>query len=549
VEFSDVLDSLGGGDLTGVVDPLELRQALFDLSSPMSAVKVLPRAMGELVNIAVGSSQLSYSEKDKRFSDPTWQENPIFRRLGQTYLLWTDILDQMADAADGGWDRQARAHYVANILSASLAPTNLLWTNPAALKRAVGSMGTSLMRGARHFAGDLLTNHGMPRSVDSRPFRVGETLGITPGAVVHREDIMEVIEYAPATGQVYERPLVMIPPQLNRHYVLDLAPGRSLAEFAVNEGIHTFMVVWRNPLEREGHGSWGLDDYLGAMKRSIDVVRDITGSEDVNALGLCAGGVTTALLLGHFAALNEPRVRSATLLVTSIANKNPNLVGMMWTPASRAHMARAAEQAKVIASSDLVRNFAWLRPNDLVFNYVVDSWLLGNDPPAFDVLAWNADATNISARYAYECSAAIAGNKVLEPGGLTVLGTPIDLSKVDADTFHVAGYTDHLTPWRACFDTTQAIDGQSQLVVVQSGHIQSFVHPVAKPRYGYWAGAEPGPDPDQWLDCADHHSGSWWPRWADWLRQRSGSQIPAPTNVGSRAHPAIEPAPGRYARE
>jgi polyhydroxyalkanoate synthase len=383
--------------------------------------------------------------------------------------------------------------------------------------------------------------------VDSRPFKVGENLACTPGAVVYRGEMFELLQYTPTTPRVHERPLLMVPPQLNRHYVLDLAPERSLVEFALSQGVQTFMVVWRNPSQKEGHGRWGIEDYVAAQLTAVDAIREITGSESVNLLGLCAGGTTSALMLGHLAARGDHAVNSATFIVTLVANEAPNLIGMMRTPAADQHLEKAAEKQKVLNASLLERNFALLRPNDLVFNYLVDGWLLGNDPPAFDVLAWNADATNLGARMALETTRVVGDSKAIEPGGITLLGTPIDLQKVDCPTFQISGYTDHITPWRACYASTQAMSGDTELVVVASGHIQSFVNPPKTSRYRYWWGQNPGADPDEWLAQAAQHEGSWWPRWGDWIVAQSGEDRPAPKSLGNKAFPPGDAAPGRYA--
>jgi polyhydroxyalkanoate synthase subunit PhaC len=361
--------------------------------------------------------------------------------------------------------------------------------------------------------------------------------------------MIELLQYAPATPSVRSRPLLMVPPELNRYYVLDLAPGRSMAEYAVQQGIQTFMIVWRNPRPELGHGRWGLDDYLAAQGRAAEVVREITGSQTVNWLGLCAGGITTALYLGHLAAKGDKTVHSATFIVTLLANRHPNVVGQFDSRGSQETMRRAAEAEQILPASLLRTSFAWLRPDDLVYNYMVSGWLLGEDPPAFDVLAWNDDATAMTAKLSFETTQMVTHNMPARPGAVTVLGTPIDLGTVACDSFHIAGYTDHITPWRACYASTQILGGSKHLVVVKSGHIQSFVNPVESGRYDYWEAAPADPDPDRWLDKATPHSGSWWPRWAEWITARSGDESPAPGALGSDLHPPLGAAPGTYVHE
>ncbi|HEY3034744.1 MAG TPA: alpha/beta fold hydrolase, partial [Streptosporangiaceae bacterium] len=511
------------------------------------AAKQVPWLAGELVKIALGRSGIGFEEGDRRFADVTWQENLFFRLLGHSYRLFEEWTGRMAGAADGPWDRQARTRYLANILAATLSPTNFFLTNPAALKRAFETGGLSVLRGGRNMVRDLARG-GMPQMVNREPFPVGEKLAGTPGAVVYRDEIFELLQYTPAAAAVRGRPLLMVPPELNRYYIMDLAPGRSLVEYLVAGGIQPFMIVWRNPRPELGHGRWGIDDYLAAQATAAEVVKKITGSDSLNWLGLCAGGITTALTLGHLAATGDASAGCATFIVTMLTNSCPNIIGMMDTEQSRALLRRSAEGGEVFPGKSVRTSFAWLRPNDLVFNYLVSGWLLGQDPPSFDVLAWNDDATAISAKFALESTEllvdAMAGRRPV-----TVLDTPVDLAKVDCDSFHVAGYTDHITPWRAAYTSTQVLGGTKQLAVVKSGHIQSFVNPAGKSRYDYWEGPPDAGDPDQWMAGAAERHGSWWPQWLEWLTARSGPEKAAPTTLGSRKYPPLGPAPGTYVHQ
>jgi polyhydroxyalkanoate synthase len=507
----------------------------------------MPWLASELMKLATGQSGISFAEGDRRFADATWQDNFFFRQLGRSYRLFEEWTDRMVDAVEGPWDRQARTRYLANVVTAMASPTNFFFTNPAALKRSFETGGMSALRGGRNMVRDLARG-GMPQMVNREPFPVGEKLGCTPGAVVYRDEIFELLQYTPTTPAVHSRPLLMVPPELNRHYVLDLAPGRSLVEYVVGNGIQTFMIVWRNPRAELGHGRWGLDDYLTAEARAAEVIRKITRSDTINWLGLCAGGITTALMLGYLAATGDASAGSATFIVTMLTNRCPNIIGMMDTEESRKVLRRAAAEGQVLPARSVRTSFAWLRPNDLVFNYLVSGWLLGQDPPSFDVLAWNDDATSISARFALE-STELLVDAMERPDGVTVLGTPIDLAKVDCDSFHVAGYTDHITPWRAAYTSTQVLGGDKQMAVVKSGHIQSFVNPAAKSRYDYWEGPPASDDPDQWLAGATEHHGSWWPQWIEWLTARSGPEKAPASALGNRKYPPLGPAPGTYVHQ
>jgi polyhydroxyalkanoate synthase subunit PhaC len=551
MDKASTAQAVGGGDISAAMDPMQMRAALADLMDPAILASEVPRLAAELLKVALGISTVEYPERDARFADPAWRDNPLYRLIGLSYLAWEQSVGRVVEQRPGDWPRRERARYLANILTGGLAPTNFLPGNPAALKRAFETGGLSVARGTRNFVRDLLSNRGMPQMVDSTQFSVGKNLACSPGAVVYREEMFELLQYTPATARVRERPLLFVPPEINRYYVLDLAPGRSMVEFAVSQGMQTFMLVWRNPRNDKsaGHGHWGMEDYLAAHVRAFDVVREIAGTEDLNVVGLCAGGMTSALAQAHLAARGDNPVHSATYLVTMLDARQPNMVATLATPQADTVLAREAAKGTVIDSKTMAHNFAWMRPNDLVFSYVVNDWLLGNDAPAFDVLAWNDDATNLSATFSLESNELLVGGKVVEPGSVSLLGTPIDLSKVTCDSFVVGGLRDHITTWRPCYMTSQLLGGDKQVVIVASGHIQSFVNPVGKSRYKYWTGPPRGADPDAWLAQAEQQDGSWWPRWAEWLQARSGPQKAARKALGSDRYAVLEPAPGRYVHE
>lgn len=531
-------------EVASSVLPLEMLDAVAGLVDPDTVERNLPWLAGQMTEVALGRSDVWFDQRDRRFADEAWQTSPYFHTLGQVYRLLELWMDRMCEGVDGSWQQRARARLVANLATALLAPVNYLPTNPAALRRAAETGGESLARGAGNLARDL-GRGGMPRAADRELFRVGDKLAVTPGAVVYREEMFELLEYAPTTSRVRSRPLVMVPPQVNRHYVLDLAPGRSLAEFAVSMGVQTFMIVWRNPSAILGHGRWGVDDYIAAQLRAADVVRTITRSDKLNWLGLCAGGMTVACMLGYLAATGGDPVASATFIVTMMSGEQPNVVGALDTRQTRAHLAAAAQAGQVIPGSAQRALFALLRPNELVCNYLVSGWLMGEPPPPFDVLAWNDDATATTAKFALEMT------KIVMDGwgdttGPALLATTSDFAKVSCDSFHIAGYTDHITPWRACYSTTQLLGGNKDLTVVRSGHIQSFVNPADSTRYDCWYGPPAAADPDEWLATATVRHGSWWHRWADWLTARSGGERAARASLGSRQFPPLGPAPGSY---
>jgi polyhydroxyalkanoate synthase len=545
-------DAVGGGVPAVDFDGRGLIRAIADLADPGLVLPEVPWLMSAWVRAALGEQVVDFPGRDKRFADPTWQQNPFYRWWGQSYLAWSTALLRVADSPRLDEKRRQRAGYLARIVSSAAAPTNLLAGNPAAVRRAVNTGGLSLMRGSRNMARDLVINGGLPAQVDSRAFRVGDNLACTPGAVVYREEMFEVLQYAPSTSQVSSRPLLIVPPQVNKYYFLDLAPGRSLVEYTVGQGVHTFCIVWRNPrLNRPDHGRWAVDDYVAAQLRAVDVVREISASPDVNVLGVCAGGLTTAFMLGHLASpgSGDSRINAAAFLVTMIDSGPANMLTAMAGPRTRGRVADGAQRGVVFDRRALVRSFSWMRPEELIYSYAVNNWLLGDDPPAFDILAWNADATNLPAAFNRDLLDIYAENRAARPDSMTVLGTPVDMGRVTCDTLVVAGSTDHITPWRPCYATSQLFGGRTDVVVTSTGHIQTIVNPLGKSRASFRQGPAAGRDADSWFGQADQRSGSWWPAWSGWILARSGDTRPGPERLGSAMHPAREPAPGTYVYE
>jgi polyhydroxyalkanoate synthase len=385
----------------------------------------------------------------------------------------------------------------------------------------------------------------MPRTVDTRPFRVGETIGTSPGAVVLRTEVLELIQYQPATPTVGSVPVVFVPPEISRHYILDLAPNRSLVEFLVNQGHQVFTISWRNPTA--DHRDWNLDTYVAASLEAITTAALIAGSPDAHVVGVCAGGVTAAALAGHLAATGERRIRALTFFVTVLDTGAETMASLFLSEWSAAMAVQGSKRTGVLKGRQLTRMFAWMRPNDLVWNYFVSNYLLGQDPPAFDVLAWNADMPNMTAGLHADLANLFLENPLPEAGKLTVLGTPIDLSKVDQDSYLVAALTDHITPWEACYRTAGILGGNSRFVLSSSGHIQAIVNPPGNKKASYRAADDPGPDSGAFFGSAEKIAGSWWNEWSAWLTARDGKTRRAPRTLGNRAYQVLDPAPGRYA--
>ncbi|MCW2613307.1 MAG: Poly-beta-hydroxybutyrate polymerase domain protein [Frankiales bacterium] len=501
----------------------------------------------DLVRVVAGTDELRPAPGDKRFDDAAWRVNPLYRRLGQGYTAVDAGLARLVDdwAATGAdWREVEQVRFLTSAASSVLAPTNTLLGNPAALRRAVSTRGRSLLKGAGHLTHDLLHNGGMPTQTDRSAFRVGEDLALSPGAVVARDEVAELLQYAPTTPTVGSRPLLVVPPPICRYYFLDLRPGRSFVEYAASRGIQVFMISWRNP--GRDHRHWSLDTYSRRVLDAIDSVREITGSDDVNTLGFCAGGQLQSTVLNHLAATGDARVANAGFAVTMLDFDSPAPIGAFSSPALL-EVARLVSRARgVLDSGSLGAVFSWMRPLDLVTNYWVSNYLMGEPAPSFDILAWNADGTNLPAGLHSDFLSLMRRNALVQPGALTVLGTAIDLSRVTVPTFVTGGVTDHLTPWQACYRTTQLVSGPSTFVLSNAGHIASLVNPPGGSKASYWTGGAPGPDPDQWRATATEQPGSWWQAWADWNLERSGGPVPAPVRQGSEQHPVLAAAPGDY---
>ncbi|MBE3603686.1 alpha/beta fold hydrolase [bacterium] len=504
----------------------------------------------ELMRIAAGASEIEPEANDRRFSDPAFAENPVYRRLMQTYLAWRaamhDLVGLAAESDGKDWKTPAQERFAVTLMTEALAPTNLLWGNPAALKRAFDTAGMSLLYGARNFIVDLFTNNGMPSQVDKRPFEIGRTIAATPGAVIHRGNLCEVIQYRPATPQVFERPVLLIPPQINKYYVMDMAPKRSFTEYAVGRGIQFFTVSWRNPGPQDR--DLGLDDYVAACEEAAAIAAEVSGSPDINLAAVCAGGITSSLMLGHLAAHGDRRINAATLIVTMLDSSEPSMTGMFANEETVRAAVEASRAKGVLDAATMQRTFAWLRPNDLVWHYWVNNYLMGKDPAPFDILYWNSDSTNLPARLHAGFLEILLRNPLVEPGAAKILDTPIDLSRFTGDMYVLAGMTDHICAWRACHRAARLFGGHTEFVLSASGHVQSLVCPPGNFKMKYFTNPRLGDDPDQWMQGATEHKGTWWDNWLDWIEQRSGAKRPAPAELGGGRYKPIEPAPGSYVR-
>jgi polyhydroxyalkanoate synthase len=537
----------GGEDVAAAAPAGRLGGITALLGRPRAIAAETVQLGRDLVEITRGTDRITPEPRDRRFADPAWTDNPGYRRLGQGYLAWAAALQRLVDrleAEGADWRDVERARFTINALTSTAAPTNTLLGNPAALKRALETGGSSVVRGTKALVSDVLHNGGLPTQTDRSAFRVGRNLGMTPGAVVYRDDVIELIQYSPSTEKVRERPLVVVPPPIGRYYFLDLRPGRSFVEHAVAQGLQVFMISWRNPTRKQAH--WDLDTYAERVRRAVAVARQVTGSPDANTVGFCAGGIVMTTLLNHLAAVGDDSVHSAAYGVTLLDFDSQAPIGA-FAGRSTVGLARRVSRARgVIPARSMGSVFTWMRPDDLVFGYLVNQWLMGEAPPAFDVLEWNADGTNLPAALHEQFLRVFRENTLSRPGAETVLGTPVDLGRITVPTFVVGAVTDHITPWKGTYRTTHLLSGPTEFVLSSSGHIQSLVNPPGNPKMSYWTGGAPGADPEEWRAAADRHTGSWWDHWAQWTVARSGDEVPAPAQPGSADHPAQEAAPGLY---
>ncbi|WP_433898920.1 class II poly(R)-hydroxyalkanoic acid synthase [Pseudomonas sp. PSE1(2024)] len=516
------------------------------IKQPIHSVKHFTQFGLELKNVLFGKSDLQPAGDDRRFVDPAWSQNPLYKRYLQTYLAWRKELHAWIDDSSLSPKDIARGHFVINLMTEAMAPTNTA-ANPAAVKRFFETGGKSLLDGLSHLAKDLVHNGGMPSQVNMGAFEVGKSLGVTEGAVVFRNDVLELIQYKPITEQVHERPLLVVPPQINKFYVFDLSPDKSLARFCLRNNVQTFIVSWRNPTKEQRE--WGLSTYIEALKEAVDVVTAITGSKDVNMLGACSGGITCTALLGHYAAIGENKVNALTLLVSVLDTTLDSDVALFVDEQTLETAKRHSYQAGVLEGKDMAKVFAWMRPNDLIWNYWVNNYLLGNEPPVFDILFWNNDTTRLPAAFHGDLIEMFKNNPLIRPNALEVCGTPIDLKQVTADIFSLAGTNDHITPWKSCYKSAQLFGGKVEFVLSSSGHIQSILNPPGNPKSRYMTSDEMTANADDWQENSTKHADSWWLYWQAWQAARSGELKKAPTKLGNKAYPAGEASPGTYVHE
>ena len=549
MDAAGLLEALGAAVRARLASPVEPARAVARLATDLTRIPLVAatRWLGGEADPVVETDP-----RDRRFADPAWSTNPAFFALRQTYLAGCRFGREVIGAEDGatGSDPEAtrKAGMALGLLLDALAPTNFAPTNPAVLKRAFDTGGTSLVRGARTFLDDLRTNGGRPRQVDTSGFEVGRNLACTPSKVVYRNELMELLQYEPQTEQVHATPLLCSPPWINKYYVMDLAPDRSFIEWAVRHGRTVFAISYRNPT-KEMAGTT-MDDYLvHGPRAALDVITEITGAERVDIAGLCLGGALTAITAAHLIQSGDERVGSLTLLNTMLDYAEPGALGMFTDEKTLARLERKMQRDGVLDGRSMAGTFDVLRANDLIFNYVVSNWLLGQSPPAFDILAWNADSTRMpSAMHTFYLRNFYVENN-LAAGRLQLGGTTVDLAAVKSPTYVVSAINDHIVPWQSAYRTVGLVSGPARFVLANGGHIAGIVSPPG-PKAWHMVVDDGDPNPATaaaWHGRAERRSGTWWEDWAVWSAEHAGPRV-APPATGSAAHPVLGPGPGDYIR-
>jgi poly[(R)-3-hydroxyalkanoate] polymerase subunit PhaC len=500
----------------------------------------------ELASIAAGRSATAPPRRDRRFADPAWSGNPVLRRILQTYLAVGQTAEELLADAELDWRDDTRLKFMLTNLLAASAPSNNPLISPAAWKAYIDTGGLSIVRGTRAFVSDMASSPRIPTMVEPDAFEIGKDLAVTPGAVVTRTEVFELIQYQPSTPTVHEFPLLVVPPMINKYYITDLAPGRSMLEFFVAQGYQVFVISWRNP-GKEAR-DWDLNTYGDAVMASVSAAREITKAPKTNIIGLCAGGILSSMVSSHLRATGQlDQVASLSLGVTLLdMTEAGTTVSLMDEGTAKASML-ASRARGYMDGRTLAGVFAWLRPDDLIWNYWVNNYLQGKPPPPFDILSWNADTTRMPAALHRDFIQIAMGNALTKPGTASMLGSPVDLSTVNVDSYVVAGIDDHIAPWPSAYRATQLLGGGNiRFVLSNSGHIAAMVNPPSNPKASFLLASANPPDHREWLAQAKTMQGSWWPDYTTWLADRSGDMKRAPRTLGSAKFRPLHPAPGTY---
>jgi polyhydroxyalkanoate synthase len=525
-------------DLGATIDPAALNKLQADYMQQLSALwqDMLTQKMPVIA--------------DRRFSAPEWKSNPMFAFNAAAYLLNARFLVAMADAVESTPRVKQKIRFAIQQMVDAMSPANFLVTNPEAQQKIIDTKGESLAKGIAHMIEDMQKGH--ISQTDESAFEVGRNVATTEGAVVFENELFQLIQYKATTKQVYERPLLLVPPCINKYYILDLQPENSLVKYATEQGNTVFLVSWCNPDEQLAKATW--EDYIqkGAVK-AIEVAQEISGQDQINALGFCVGGTILSTALAMLYGKGEKPVASLTLLTTLLDFAESGVIDVFIDDMQVALREQTIGQGGLMPGRDFASAFSSLRPNDLVWNYVASNYLKGEDPAPFDLLYWNADSTNLPGpMFCYYLRNMYLENNLKEPGKLTVGGEKIDLGNIDAPVFIYGSREDHIVPWPAAFESTRLLNpkkkNRNRFVLGASGHIAGVINPPAKKKRSYWVNDKPAASAEEWFKGAAEHPGSWWTEWTTFLAKNAGKQIAAPKKYGSTKYKPIEPAPGRYVK-
>jgi polyhydroxyalkanoate synthase subunit PhaC len=550
-EVAAPLDLLLSGSTLGVARRLlpnasSSRLVINLAKQPRTVTSQTTGLVQELISVVRGSSEIAPAKGDKRFADAAWRANPFLKRTMQAYLAADKTVEGLFSAADLEWRDAERIRFALDFFTEALAPSNNPLLNPLGWKALIDTGGLSALRGVRHFLSDIASSPRVPAMVRQDAFTVGETVAATAGSVVFRAEEFELIQYAPRTEKVWSVPLLIVPPVVNKFYILDISPGRSMIEYLVDQGVQVFTISWRNPTAAQK--DWGLDTFGRAVLNALEAVEKITETTRTHLLAACSGGMLAATSADHLAATGDlDRVASLGLMVTVL---DQSRAGFMAAAVDEevAKIATALSARKgYLDGRSLAEVFAWLRPADLVWRYWVNNYIEGKSPPPFDVLFWNADTTRMPAALHRDMVKMAIHNVLARPGAVSMLGTPVDLTRLTLDSYVVAGIDDHISPWQACYRSAQLLGSEHlRFVLSTSGHIASIINPPGNTKSTYRVGDSCETDPAQWVQSAEKHSGSWWPDYVAWLNERSGEQKTAPQSLGGAGMAPLAPAPGRY---
>lgn len=534
-----------GGAATGLGGPAHSPK----ISFAQDKLKELQQAyLADATALLTSGSSQGASSSDRRFSGEAWGANPMASFSASAYLLNCRTLMGLADAVETDDKTRARIRFAVEQLTAASAPSNFLALNAEAQKKAIDTKGESIAKGIQNLLHDLRQGH--VSMTDESVFEVGKNVATTEGSVVFENDFFQLIEYKPLTAKVYEKPFLLVPPCINKFYILDLQPENSLIRYAVAQGHRTFVVSWRNPDASMAKATW--DDYIEqAAIRAIAVTREITGAKTINALGFCVGGTILGTAAAVLAARGEKPLASITLLTSMLDFSDTGILDVFIDEGFVKYREKEMGRGGLMKGQDLASTFSFLRPNDLVWNYVVGNYLKGETPPPFDLLYWNSDSTNLPGPfYAWYLRQTYLENNLVKPGKTEVCGEKVDLGLPDMPVYIYGSREDHIVPIGGAYASSQVLPGDKRFVMGASGHIAGVINPPAKKKRSYWTredGKLPATQP-QWLDGATEHPGSWWTDWSDWLSAHAGKQVAAPKTYGKGKHKAIEPAPGRYVK-